>query len=79
MWQGYFLFVFLFKKIFLMWTIFKVFIVFVTILFWFFGNGACEILAPQLGIEPTPPALKGKASTTRQPGKSLCGTVLKAI
>ena len=79
MWQGYFLFVcFSVLKVFLMWAIFKVVIVFVTILFWFFGREACEILAPQLGVKPTPPALEGKASTTRQPGKSLCGNVLQA-
>ena len=46
---------------FLMWTIFKVFIQFVTILFlfcvWFFGHEACGILASQTGIEPRPPTL----------------------
>ena len=37
MWQGYFLFVsFSVLKIFLTWAIFKVVIVFVTILFWFY-------------------------------------------
>ena len=48
-----------------MWTIFKVFIEFVTILlpffmFWFFGHKACGILASQPGTEPTPPALEGE-------------------
>ena len=65
----YFLVFFFF---FLLWIIFKVFIDFVTILllllssdflakimFWFFGHEACGILAPQLGTEPTPPALEG--------------------
>ena len=31
-------------------------------MFWFFDPEACEILAPQPGMEPTPPALKGKLS-----------------
>ena len=39
--------------------------------FWFFGWEVCGILASQLGIEPTPPALEGKVLTTRPPGKSL--------
>ena len=55
----------LFFKIFLTWTIFKVFIEFVTVLFLlfffydlFFGWEACGILAPQPGTEPTPLALE---------------------
>ena len=48
-----------------MWTIFKVFIEFVAILFLFlcfgfFGPEACGILVPWLGTEPTPPALEGE-------------------
>ena len=50
-----------------MWTIFKVFIEFVTILFlfyvfmfWFFSLKACGILATWSGIEPALPALEGK-------------------
>ena len=39
-------------------------------MFWFFGRKACGILAPQLGIEPAPPALEGKVPTTGLPGKS---------
>ena len=75
-----FFFVFVFV---LLWVIFKVFIDFVTILllflssdflakimFWFFGHEACGILAPQLGTEPTPPALEGEDSTTGPPGTS---------
>ena len=59
-----------------MWTIFNVFIEFVTILllfyvFGFFGGEACGILAPLLGIEPTLPALEGEVLTTGPPGKSL--------
>ena len=50
-----------------MWTIFKVLIEFVTILFSFtfifFGCEACGILAPQLGIKLATPALKGKVLT----------------
>ena len=39
-------------------------------MFWFFGPGACGILAPQPGIEPAPPALEGKVLTTGPPEKS---------
>ena len=28
-------------------------------MFWFFGQEACELLAPQAGIKPVPPALEG--------------------
>ena len=49
-----------------MWTNFKVFIEFVTILllFCFFGREACGILAPrpELGIEHAAPALEGEVS-----------------
>ena len=43
-------------------------------MFWFFGHKACGVLAPQLGIEPTPLALEGegKVLTTGPPGKSPC-------
>ena len=40
-------------------------------MFWFFGSEAGGILAPWLGIEPTPPELKGEVLTTELPGKSL--------
>ena len=58
-----------------MWTIFKVFIEFVTILllsymFWFFGLKACGILAPWPGVEPTSPALEDEVLTTGPLGKS---------
>ena len=57
-----------------MWTIFKVFIEFVTMLlcfmFLFFGHEAYEIFTPQLRIKPTPPALEGKVLTTGPPEKS---------
>ena len=50
-----------------MWTIFKVLIELVTILFsfmfQFFGREACRILAPQPGIKLATPALKGKVLT----------------
>ena len=56
------------------WTIFKVFVQAVTVLFlllfWFFGLKICGILAPRLEIQLTLPALKGKLLTTRPPGKS---------
>ena len=63
---------------FLMWTTFKVFIEFVTILllfyvldfFFFFGRKACRILVPGPGIQPAPPALEGGVLTTGPPGKS---------
>ena len=55
---------------FLMWTIFKVCIEFVTILLLFyvldFGPQARRILAPW----PTPPVLKGQVLITGSPGKS---------
>ena len=57
-----------FKIFFLMWTILKVFIEFVTILLLFhvlfFGLEVHRILAPQAGIEPAPPASKGKVVTS---------------
>ena len=40
-------------------------------MFYFFGDKACEILAPQPGIKPT--SLEGKVLTTGPPGKSLGG------
>ena len=40
-------------------------------MFWVFGPKACVILAPQPGIEPTPPVLEGKVLTTGPPEKSL--------
>ena len=58
-----------------MWTIFKVFIEFITIMLLFyvlaFGPEACGILASRPGIEPTPPALEGEVLTTGPPGRSL--------
>ena len=63
-----------------MWTIFKVFIEFVTILllsflftyfFWFlFGREACGILVPEPGIKPASPALEGRVLTTGPPRES---------
>ena len=38
--------------------------------FGFFGHKAYGILAPQPGIEPTPPALEGEVLTPEPPGKS---------
>ena len=64
-------------KDFLMWTIFKVFNEFVTILLLFvclfvcFGPKTCGILALQPGIESTPPAPEGQVLSTELPGKSL--------
>ena len=63
--------------LFLMWTIFKVFIEFVTILFLVFMCVCCcfffcepyGILASRPGIELILPALEGKVLTTRWPGK----------
>jgi hypothetical protein len=57
-----------------MWTIFKVFIEFVTILLLFyilvFWKEACGILAPRSGILPALSALEGKVPTAGPPGKS---------
>ena len=57
-----------------MWTVFKVFIEFVTTLLLFyvlvFGLKACGILAPYPGIEPAPPALEGEVLTTGPSGES---------
>ena len=36
-------------------------------MFWFFGREARGILAPWLGIEPTPPALESEVLTTGLP------------
>ena len=57
---------FFFLFCFLMWTIFKVFIEFGTILllFYFFGPEAYEILAPSPWIEPILPALEGEVLST---------------
>ena len=41
-------------------------------MFWFFGPEPCGIFAPQPGIKPKPPTLKGQVLTTGQPGKSQC-------
>ena len=58
-----------------MWSIFKVFTEFVTILllfmFWFFDYKVCRILAPRPGMDPTPTALEANVLTTGLPGKSL--------
>ena len=68
-----------------MWTIFKVFIKFVTIvlrccvcvcvyiyiyIYIYISCEACGILAPQPGIKPAPPALESKDVTTELLGKS---------
>ena len=50
----------------------KVFIEFVTTLLlfyvlFFFGHKACEILAPQPGIELSPPALEGEVPIDQLP------------
>ena len=72
-------------SLFFFFTIFKVFIEFVTILhlFWFLGGKACGILAPWPGIEPAPPALEGGAGyyeiiTIGLPGESPFQPFLKA-
>ena len=57
-----------------MWTIFKVFLEFVTILlrflFCFFGHEARGTLVPRRGMERAPPPLESKVLTTGPPGKS---------
>ena len=61
-------------QIFLRWTVFKVFIEFVTILslffFFFWPFDTCVILAPRPGIKPAPAALEGKVQSMRPPTKS---------
>ena len=64
-----------------MWTIFKVFIDFVTILllllmFGYFGREAYGILVPGPGIEPSSPSLEGKVLTTGPPGNSFTCLIL---
>ena len=63
-------FLFLKKKD-LIWTIFKVFIEFVTLsfMFFFWPRGMWD-LSSGPGIEPVCPALKGKVLTTGLPAKS---------
>ena len=39
--------------------------------FRFFGYKACEVLPPQPGTEPAPPALEGNVLTAGPPGKYL--------
>lgn len=77
----------LFKKIFGVWTIFKVFKNLLwycfCFIFWCFGSEVCQILAPQLGFKsvpppPTPTALEGKVLTSGPPGKSQA-VVLKIL
>ena len=58
-----------------MWTVFKVFNEFVTILltvscFGYFGHEACGISASWPGIKPKSPALEGEVLTIELPGKS---------
>ena len=59
-----------------MWTTFKAFIEFITILLlfyvlFFFGCEVCVILVPWIGIKPAPPALEREVLKTRLPVKSL--------
>ena len=42
-------------------------------MFWFYGQEACKILAPQSGIEFASAALEGEVLTTGPPGKFLWG------
>ena len=60
-----------------MWTIFKVFIEFITILlmfyvllFFFWPQGMWD-LSSHSGVEPTPPAWESEVLTTGPPGKPL--------
>ena len=38
-------------------------------MFWFVGQEPCGVLAPQPGMEPTPPASEDEVSTTGLPGE----------
>ena len=54
-----------------MWTISKVLIECVTVLFLLFsGHEACGVLASWPETEPAPPALEGEVLTTGLPGKA---------
>ena len=44
---------------------------------WLFGLEACEILAPQPGFKPAPPALEGEVLSTGPPGKTQYSSVLR--
>ena len=71
----------LFFFFFLIWTIFKVFTEFVTILLLFYVSifwprEACGILAPRPGIAPATPALEGETLSTGLPGKSQQSNVI---
>ena len=46
-------------------------------MFWFGDLEACEILAPQPEIKPTPPALEGKVLTPGLPGESLIAVLIR--
>ena len=66
-----------------MWTIFKVFIEFVTMLFLFFvcffAREAWGILDPWLGIKPTDPALEGEVLTLDHQGSPLIVAFISEI
>ena len=67
-----------------MWTVFKFFPAFVTILlllfvFCLFGHEACGVLAPWPGIELTFLALEGEVLTTGLPQKSSSHIYLHCI
>ena len=49
---------------------------FVCLVFFFFGQEACRILAPWPGIEPSAPALGAEILTSRLPRKSPCILIL---
>ena len=48
----------------------------ISLQFFIFWPQSCEILVPQPGIKPTPPALEHKVLTTGPPGKSLKHVIL---
>ena len=62
-------------EIFLIWTVFKVFIEFITVLLvfytWFLALRHTGSQLPDPWIEPASPALEGGVLTTGRPGKSL--------
>ena len=69
---------FFLRIFFFMWTSFKGFIEFVTILlmfyvFGFFGHEACRILTPWPGLQPASPALEGEVLPTDLQGGPLLG------
>ena len=83
LWPGLCFVLFFLKMCVCVWTIFKVFTEFATILFpfmfWFFGHKACAILAPEPEMESMSVALGSKVLTTGPSGKSFWSGLRLAV